>query len=71
MRPSELHNYLINNYVKKNCTVSFSNEGIEVLVYYNGVNNLDVLNEIKKYVEELGFETKKIGKKYRKLLILC
>ena len=71
MKKSELRNILIQKFLKRNGFTHFLNDGLEFSVYYDGVNNLDLLNEVKKYVENLGFKTKTTGRKYKKLIILC
>lgn len=71
MTISALQNGLVQKFIKRNGFTHFCNEGLEFSVFYNGENNLDLLNEAKTYVEGLGFKTKETGRKYKKLIILC
>lgn len=68
---SNLHNTLVEKFIKRNGFTHFCNEGLEFNVFYNGSNNIDLLNEAKSFVEALGFKTKETGRKYKKLIISC
>ena len=62
---------LIEKFLKRNGFTHFSNNGLEFSAFFNGENNLELLNEAKKFVEDLGFKTKVTGRKYKKLIIEC